>query len=88
MQPLEKEKILLLIGNRIRKARLQSDKTSKEIAAHLKITTQAYGKMERGRCDICITRLLELARFHNTSVVKLLPDEYHLIVVPGNFKLA
>jgi transcriptional regulator with XRE-family HTH domain len=79
MTSLEKQQVLLSVGEKIRLARLQSDKTAKEIAAHLRITTQAYGKIERGRCAICITRLVELAKFYDTSVMKFIPERCNIM---------
>ena len=80
MTPLEKEKLLLTIGERIRKTRLRRDKTTKEIAFHLKLTTQAYGNIERGRCDICVSRLIELSKLLGVSVIYFVPKELQNMV--------
>jgi transcriptional regulator with XRE-family HTH domain len=88
MTSLEKQQVLISVGEKIRLARLHSDKTAKEIAAHLKITTQAYGKIERGRCAICVTRLIELAKFHHTSILSFLPSECNMILFGENHQSA
>ena len=80
MNPLEKEKMLLLIGERIRRMRLLRDKTTKDIAAYLNITTQAYGKIERGKSDICLSRLIELAKYFEEPLVKILSEDYSAII--------
>jgi XRE family transcriptional regulator, regulator of sulfur utilization len=81
MNPLEKEKLLLTVGERIRKMRLHHDKTTKEIAAHLHITTQAYGNMERGKSDISISRLIELAKFFDVPLLKILTEDHYTAII-------
>ena len=68
----EREQVLVNLGQRIRKIRLQQDKTRKEVAAHLKITTQSYGCIERGTREIGVTRLMELAHYFEMPLRKLL----------------
>lgn len=70
----DKERLLQGVGEKIRKTRLHHDKTTKEVASRLQITTQAYGNMERGRCDICISRLFQLADVYKVPVVTFMPD--------------
>src|SRR5690349_10930006 len=76
MTQLEKENIRLFIGDSIRRARLRIDKSPKEVAAHLRITSQAYGKIEHGKCDVSMTRLIEIAQIFKTPVAAFLPAEY------------
>jgi transcriptional regulator with XRE-family HTH domain len=81
MKSFEKEQLLLSVGERIRKMRLLRDKTAKEIAAYLNITTQAYGNMERGKSDICISRLIELAKFFEEPLVKILSEDHYTAII-------
>jgi len=81
MNAPEKEKILLSIGERIRKMRLLKDKTNKEIAAYLQITTQAYGNIERGKADISISRLIELAKFFEVPLLKMLTEDHYTAII-------
>jgi XRE family transcriptional regulator, regulator of sulfur utilization len=81
MHPLEKEKLLLTVGERIRKMRLHHDKTTKEIAAHLRITTQAYGNMERGKSDISISRLIELSKFFQVPLLTILTEDHYTAII-------
>ncbi len=81
MNAFEKEKILLSIGERIRKMRMMQDKTTKEIAAYLDITTQAYGNMERGKADISISRLVELAKFFEVPLLKMLTEDHYSAII-------
>ena len=81
MNAFEKEKILLSIGERIRKMRILQDKTTKEIAAYLDITTQAYGNIERGRADISISRLIELAKFFEVPLLKMLTEDHYTAII-------
>ena len=68
----EREQLLVKLGKRIGKIRLQQDKTRKEVAAYLKITTQSYGCVERGTREIGVTRLIDLAEYFHVTVRKLL----------------
>jgi transcriptional regulator with XRE-family HTH domain len=76
MKTTKKGILLQQIGLRLRKLKIENDKTSKEVASLLNITPQAYGNMERGECDICITRLVQLAEYYNKSLLDLVPNEY------------
>ena len=81
MNAFEKEKVLLSIGERIRKMRMLQDKTTKEIAAYLDITPQAYGNMERGKADISISRLVELAKFFDVPLLKILTEDHYTAII-------
>lgn len=84
MKTIKKGILLQQIGMRLRKLKIENDKTSKEVASLLNITPQAYGNMERGESDICITRLVLLAEYYNKSLMDLVPDEYQ--TCNGNHK--
>ena len=81
MNASEKEKLLLSVGERIRKMRLHHDKTTKEIAAHLNITTQAYGNMERGKSDISISRLIELSKYFDVPLVQIITEDHYSAII-------
>jgi len=76
MKPFQKGMILKQIGLQLRKWKIENNKTSKDIASLLNITTQAYGNIERGESDICITRLILLSGYYKKSLVDLIPREY------------
>ena len=76
MKIFEKRIFLQQIGMRLRRLRVNHYKTNKAIAAHLNITPQAYGNIERGESDMCITRLIFLASYYEISVLELIPEEY------------
>jgi transcriptional regulator with XRE-family HTH domain len=76
MKTIKKGILLQQIGMRLKKLKIDSNKSSKEVASLLNITPQAYGNMERGESDICITRLVLLAEYYNKSLQELIPDEY------------
>ena len=48
MKTCVKEELLQSIGRQLRKLKINNDCTTKEIAAVLNITPQAYGNIERG----------------------------------------
>jgi transcriptional regulator with XRE-family HTH domain len=76
MKAFQKEIILQQIGLQLRKWKIENNKTSKEIASLLNITTQAYGNIERGESDICITRLILLSEYYKKPLADLIPAEY------------
>jgi len=76
MKIIKKGILLEQIGLRLRKLKIENNKTSKELASLLHITPQAYGNIERGECDICITRLVLLASFYKIHLMELIPKEY------------
>lgn len=75
MKTFKKGILLQEIGMRLRKLKIESNKTSKEVASLLNITPQAYGNMERGESDICITRLVQLAEYYNKPLQELIPNQ-------------
>ena len=76
MKTFQKGILLQQIGLQLRKWKIENNKTSKEIASLLNITTQAYGNIERGESDICITRLIFLTEYYKKSLTDLIPNEY------------
>jgi transcriptional regulator with XRE-family HTH domain len=76
MKTFQKGILLQQIGMQLRKLKIENNKTSKEIASLLNITTQAYGNIERGESDICITRLIVLAAYYKKPLANLIPNDY------------
>lgn len=84
----ERGVFLSKIGAHLRKLRLLHEKSSKEIASYLGITTQAYGNIERGKSDVCISKLLVLAAYYEKTIAELVPEELRTIMLisENNFK--
>ena len=61
-----------MIFKRIRDLREDKDLSQKEIADHLKCSQRVYSDYERGEVRIPPDILIELSRFHETSVDYLL----------------
>ena len=76
MKTFEKKDFLQHLGKQLRKLKIENNMTTKEIAYHLNISPQAYGNIERGESDICITRLIDLPAFYKIPVAKLIPKKY------------
>jgi transcriptional regulator with XRE-family HTH domain len=76
MKTCEKDPILLDIGNHLRKLRILNNKTTKEIACVLNITSQAYGNIERGETDICVTKLISLTFYYKITITELFPEQF------------
>ena len=79
---MEKENLLLSLGYTLRRIRLYQDRTRKELASLLKITPQAYGNIERGKSDICISKLILLSRFYEIPLINLLSHDFRNILIP------
>ena len=81
MNLTEKQIALRAVGERIRNIRLLKNMTIKQVAAHLQITTQAYGNIENGKTDTSISRLVELASLFQIPVTRLITlDQYSSII--------
>lgn len=57
---------------RIKNLREDNDLLQKQIAVVLKITRQQYGLYEKGKREIPLEKLIQLANFYNTSTDYLL----------------
>ena len=53
---------------RIRDLREDNDKTQKELAKELDCTQQTYSRYEKEEITIDIFRLIQLAKYYNTSI--------------------
>lgn len=62
----------LKIGESIRRARLDKNYTQEYLAQKLSITPLAYGNMERGKTELTLTRLEEIAKVLDTTPESLL----------------
>ena len=87
MRTHHKQSLLRQIGLQLRKLKIEHNKTSKELASLLNITPQAYGNIERGESDICITRLILLAEYYQKPLLDLIPNEYRCFEKGHEFSL-
>lgn len=62
-------------GERIRLARLQRGLSQENMADLLNLSTTAYGDIERGKTELTLNRLSQIAQVLGTSVVALISDE-------------
>ncbi|MBO0950968.1 helix-turn-helix domain-containing protein [Fibrella forsythiae] len=60
--------------DRIRLARLQQGLSQENMADLLGLSTTAYGDIERGKTELTLTRLAQIADVLRTSVVDLISD--------------
>ena len=70
-------------GNKIRKIRLDKGFSQENMADMLGISATAYGDIERNKTELTISRVTEISRILNVSIVDLLDIELH----PINFSL-
>jgi XRE family transcriptional regulator, regulator of sulfur utilization len=61
-------------GERIRLARLQHGLSQENMADLLNLSTTAYGDIERGKTELTISRLTQIAQALNTTEIALLTD--------------
>mgnify|MGYP000223336337 CR=1 FL=1 len=64
-----------LTPDRIRLARLQQGLSQENMADLLGLSTTAYGDIERGKTELTLNRLTQIASVLHTSVVGLITDE-------------
>ncbi len=62
-------------GERIRLARLQRGLSQENMADLLGLSTTAYGDIERGKTELTISRLTQIAGILDTTAIRLLGDE-------------
>ena len=62
-------------GERIRLARLQRGLSQENMADLLSLSTTAYGDIERGKTELTISRLTQIAGILDTTAIRLLSDE-------------
>ena len=74
-----KEKIQ--IGENLIKYRKQSNKTQEDIAKLLKITRQAYSKIERGEANLTYDKANTLADYYKIPVSMLIKNDTAVDVV-------
>ncbi len=64
----------LSASDRIRLARLQRGLSQENMADLLGLSTTAYGDMERGKTELTLSRLAQLAAIFQTTVVDLITN--------------
>lgn len=73
-------------GERIRQRRLQQGYSQENMADLLNLSTTAYGDIERGKTELTLTRLGQIATALNCSTLDLLTDDIqvaHPVEVAG-----
>ena len=62
-------------GERIRLTRLQRGLSQENMADLLGLSTTAYGDIERGKTELTVSRLTQIAGLLDTTAIRLLSDE-------------
>jgi transcriptional regulator with XRE-family HTH domain len=68
---MQTEELQKKIGGEIKKLRLVNEWTQEQVAEQLYICRDAYGDIERGKTDICLSRLAQIATFFGVDVTFL-----------------
>jgi transcriptional regulator with XRE-family HTH domain len=61
------------IAERMRRVRVIQDLSQENIASELGISVGAYSNIERGKTEITVSRLYELAKILKVSILEFLP---------------
>lgn len=70
---IDKHKILIELGARIRKIREEKGLSLREVAARCDVDHSNIGKIERGEYDLRFTTLYQIALAMEVKIEKLLP---------------
>jgi transcriptional regulator with XRE-family HTH domain len=68
---MQTEELQKRIGGEIKKLRLVNEWTQEQVAEQLYICRDAYGDIERGKTDICLSRLAQIADFFGVDIAFL-----------------
>lgn len=71
----KQEEILHAVSKNIRKLRAENELSIKQMAEKLNISTTAYTNIEKGRTDISIKRIVEIAEILQISFTKVINVE-------------
>ncbi len=69
---MQTEELQRKIGGEIKKLRLINEWTQEQVAEQLFICRDAYGDIERGKTDICLSRLVQIANLFGVDVTQLI----------------
>ena len=61
-----------VVGENIRRKRKENNLTQRQLADYLKICESSVSKYEKGTTDIPLSKLSELSKIFNVSIVELL----------------
>ena len=74
MDKEERNRLMKIIGNRLRKLRIEKNLTQSEVAKINGISLRSYSKYECGRALVGVKTLFKLARFYGVTVSFLLAE--------------
>lgn len=75
MDKEEKNRLMKLLGGKLRKLRKEKNLTQSEVAKLNGISLRSYSKYECGHAVMCVKTLFKLARFYGVTVSFLLADK-------------
>lgn len=75
MDKAERKEFMKLLGNRLRKLRIEKNLTQSEVAKMNGISLRSYSKYECGRALVGVKTLFKLARFYGVTVSSLFAEE-------------
>lgn len=68
---MQLHELQIKIGKEIKKLRTVNDMTQEQVAEGLHLDRNAYGEIERGKTDIHLSRLVQVANFFEVSIEDL-----------------
>lgn len=83
-EKLKEEKLKKEIGERLRKIRNVRGLSQENLANDLRITSTAYGKIERGETDVNVTRLSQICEILEIHLYELFIPEHTINHIYNN----
>lgn len=65
---------MMIIAGHIKQLRIKVGWNQAKVAASLKISVAAYSKIENGITDLNVSRLAQIAKLYNVSILELLAN--------------
>jgi transcriptional regulator with XRE-family HTH domain len=83
MKAATKDTLLAIIGKKIREARVASGWSQEDFAAYVQISRAYYGRIENGKFNFTMTKLMQIAKHLEMEPAEFCPslDELNKLLV-------
>ena len=62
----------LALCSRLRRMRIETDRTQKQVAEHMGISQAAYSRLEKGEIEVTVQKLFALSDLYSIPVDKII----------------
>ncbi len=80
---MQLHELQIKIGKEIKRLRMVSEMTQEQVAEGLHLDRNAYGEIERGKTDIHLSRLVQIANFFEVEIEDLVGSNKAVFYVNG-----